>query len=57
LVIQALRHLGQQRVNQEVIEKLSKRISAEEKKQLLDDLPYAPVWVRTHLREIASTDS
>jgi hypothetical protein len=57
LVIQALRHLGQQQVNPDVIVKLSKRLSAEEKKQLLEDLPYAPAWVRTHLREIAKGDS
>lgn len=53
LVIQALRHLGQQHVDDLVIQKLRKRLSALEKKQLLEDLPFAPEWVRTHLRGIA----
>jgi hypothetical protein len=40
-----------------VIQKLRKRLSAEEKKQLLEDLPFAPEWVRGHLRAIAKEGS
>lgn len=53
LVIQALRHLGQERVDEVVIGRLRKKLSAEEKKELLQDLTYSPVWVRAHLRVIA----
>lgn len=57
LVIQALRHLGQQHVDGDVIGKLRKKLSAQEKEQLLEDLPYAPVWVRAHLRAIAKEEA
>lgn len=53
LVIQALRHLGQEDVREAVIRKVKKRLSSEEKKQLLEDLPLAPEWVKKHLRSIA----
>jgi hypothetical protein len=57
VVIQALRHLGQQQVDDVVIQKLRKRLRADEKKQLLEDLPFAPEWVRTHLRSIAKEEA
>ena len=53
LVIQALRHLGQQYVDDAVIQTLKRKLSTEDKKQLLADLGYAPGWVRAHLRAIA----
>lgn len=57
LVIQALRHLGQQHVDDPVLQSLKRKLSAEDKKQLLEDLGYAPAWVRAHLRAIAKGDS
>jgi hypothetical protein len=53
LVIQALRHFGQSHVNESMIESLKQRLSRREKKQLLDDMVYAPAWVMAHLRVIA----
>lgn len=57
LVIQALRHLGQHHIDDTVIQTLKRKLSASDKKQLLDDLGYAPAWVRTHLRAIAKGGS
>lgn len=57
LVIQALRHLGQQHVDDTVVQALKRKLSADDKKQLLQDLAYAPAWVRAHLRAIAKGDS
>lgn len=53
LVIQALRHLGQEHVDDTAIQTLKRRLSDADKKQLLADLGYAPGWVRAHLRAIA----
>lgn len=57
LVIQALRHLGQEHVDDAVIQALRRKLGAEDKKQLLTDLGYAPGWVRPHLRAIAEGGS
>jgi hypothetical protein len=53
LVIQALRHLGKQHVDDSVIQTLKRKLSDADKRQLLVDLGYAPGWVREHLRAIA----
>jgi hypothetical protein len=53
LVIQALRHLGQEHVDDSVIQTMKRKLSPADKKQLLADLGYAPGWVRAHLRAIA----
>lgn len=53
LVIQALRHLGKLHVDDSMIQTLQRKLSAEDKKQLLADIGYAPGWVRAHLRAIA----
>ena len=52
-VIQALRHLGQTHVDAAVIGALRRKLRPTEKRQLLRDLPFAPVWVGVHLRAIA----
>lgn len=57
LVIQALRHLGQQHVDGAVIQMLRRKLHADDKKQLLQDLGFSPAWVRAHLRAIAKADS
>lgn len=54
LVIQALRDMGQQHVDDAIIQTLRRRLRAEEREQLLEDLGYAPAWVRAHLRAIAN---
>ena len=51
-VIQALRHLGQRNVDDSIIAKLMHRISDDDKKQLLQDIPYAPAWIGAVIRRI-----
>jgi hypothetical protein len=54
LVIQALRHLGQRHVDDNLIAQLRQRLSDADKKQLLKDLAYAPSWVADVMRQIAT---
>lgn len=53
LVIQALRYLGKQQVDADLLSSLRQRLSAENKRQLLDDAHRAPGWITNHLRELA----
>ena len=52
-VIQALRYLGQGRVNDTVVDQLRQRLSLDDKAQLLRDLGCAPVWMAPHFHRIA----
>ena len=52
-VIQALRWLGQQHIDDRVMLILMKRLSAEDKARLLKDIPYAPIWIARIIRTIA----
>ena len=52
LVIQALRHLGQDHVDDNVIGMLKKRFSSDDKRQLMNDLRYAPVWIGNIFRQL-----
>lgn len=52
LVIQALRHLGQDYVGGNIIGMLKKRLSNADKRQLMNDLRYAPVWIGNIFRQI-----
>ena len=45
LIIQALRHLGQAHVDDEIIEMLKKRLSNRDKHQLINDICYTSVWI------------
>lgn len=56
LVIQALRHLGQCHVDDAVVARLQRRLSADDKKQLLKDIRYAPAWIAAILRRVAGTE-
>jgi len=51
LVIQALRHLGQDHVDDNIIGVLKKRLSSDDKRQLMNDLRYAPVWIGNIFRQ------
>ena len=53
LVIHGLRHLGQKHVDDNVVAHLRKRLSSDDKKQLLRDAPYAPAWIAAILRRVA----
>lgn len=46
LIVQALKTLGQERIDSELIGKLSRRIPAEEKKRILRDTRYVTGWMR-----------
>ncbi len=52
LVIQALRHLGQDHVDNNIIGMLKKRLSGDDKRQLINDLRYAPVWIGIIFRQL-----
>ncbi|MBL7132273.1 MAG: hypothetical protein ISS45_12895 [Candidatus Omnitrophica bacterium] len=52
LVIQALRHLGQDHVDDAIIGMLKKRLSRDDKRQLINDLRYAPVWIGNIFRQL-----
>jgi hypothetical protein len=52
LFIQALRHLGQKHVDDTTVAQLRKRLSADDKKQLLNDIRYAPAWIAAIMRRV-----
>jgi len=52
LVIQALRYLGQEHVDDHIIELLKKRLSVKDKHQLMKDLRFAPVWIGNIFRQL-----
>jgi hypothetical protein len=53
LVIQALRHLGQERVDRQVIEQLDRVLDEQGKSQLMKDIRYAPAWIADIIRDLA----
>jgi hypothetical protein len=56
LVLAALGYLGKNHITLERIAHLQKTLSAEDRKQLLSELPNAPVWMHPHLRAIAAKE-
>jgi len=52
LVIQALRHLGQQYVDDEIIARLDRRLNADDRKQVLKDVLFAPAWIADIMRRL-----
>ena len=52
LVIQALRYLGKSSVGLETINKLKRRLSQKDKKQLWRDISFAPAWISEVIRKI-----
>lgn len=53
LVIQALRHIGQNQIDNSLVPRLRKNISDDDRKQLLQDLRYAPAWIAVIMRRVA----
>lgn len=53
LVFQALRHLGQPAVDERVIARLRRVLSAQQKKQLLRDARYTTDWIADVVRRVA----
>jgi len=56
LVIQALRHLGQKHVDEDVIVRLSRRLDADARKQLLKDVRFAPAWIVDIMRRLGKKE-
>lgn len=56
LVIQALRHIGQQHVDDDIVARLKKRLTDDDRKQLLQDIRYAPAWIAAILRRVAKPE-
>ncbi len=54
-VIQALRWLGRRHVDSTVVAVLSRRLSDSDKREILDDLRYAPAWIADILRKVAQS--
>jgi len=52
LLIQALRYLGQKHVDDTTVAQLRKRLSEDDKKQLLNDVRYAPAWIAAIMRRV-----
>jgi len=53
-VIQALRWLGREQVDDRVVDQLRRRLSAREKRDLTRDRRHAPAWVAEIMRRISS---
>jgi hypothetical protein len=53
LVIQALRHVGQQRVDKQVIAHLHRVLDEQARSQLMKDLRCAPAWIADIIRDLA----
>ena len=53
LLIQALRELGQTHVTPERREHLKRTIPADQRRELIKDLPLAPAWMHSIFRELA----
>jgi hypothetical protein len=56
-VIQALRWLGRDHIDTGVMATLRRRLSDEDKKQLLQDLRYAPAWIADIMQQVAEPPS
>lgn len=56
LVIQALRYLGKEHVNETVIARLAQRLGPRERRQLMKDIRFAPAWIGTIFRRLAQEE-
>jgi len=52
-VAEALRSLGKKQINPDKIRQLQRALSAEAKRELLEDLRYVPAWMRPVFLEVA----
>ena len=56
LVIQALRYLGKDHVDDAVIDTLARRLSADDRRQLIKDIRHAPAWIGAIFRRLPERD-
>lgn len=54
LVIQALRYIGRKNIDDSMLHALKRRLSDDDMNQLSKDLRYAPAWIASIIRNIAS---
>jgi len=57
LVIQALRHVGQQAVDASIVKRLKSRLSDADKRQLLKDARFAPAWIAAVMKQVAMPEA
>lgn len=57
LVIQALRYLGREHVDDQIIDQLKRKIRADDRKQLMKDIRYAPAWIADIFRKLSKEES
>lgn len=53
LVIQALRHLGRENVDEQIIAQLDRRLDDNTRRQLMNDIRYAPGWIAEIIHRLA----
>ena len=56
LVIQALQHLGQKNVDDQVVAQLARHLDAQDRLQLMKDIRYAPAWIADIFHELAAME-
>lgn len=56
LVIQALRYLGKEHVDDAVVNTLAERLSPDDRRQLIKDIRHAPNWIGAIFRRLAEED-
>ena len=56
LVIRALRYLGKAHITEDRVKQLRQLLSPKDRRQLLKDVPAAPVWMHPHLRAIGGKE-
>lgn len=56
LVIQALKHIGQQYIDDSIVTRLRNNLTADDKKQLLHDIRYAPAWIAAIMRRVIQNE-
>jgi len=56
-VFQALRHSGQERVGEDVLAVLRRRLSADDQQVIRKDLIHAPGWIANVLRPLVESPS
>ncbi len=57
LVIQALRHLGKDQVDDDVISQLDRKLDDDARRQLMKDIRYAPAWIAEIFRQLVRPNS
>jgi hypothetical protein len=56
LVIQALRYLGRNQVNDSIVEALARRLTKADRQALMKDIRYAPAWIGAIIRRLAEEE-